>query len=253
MSASVPTVVDSKEVYNPFAPPHQELVAVQLMPSLQHIQGLVVIVLDYLKHISLLDDIGVLQWIGTDNGTSSQWRNPAFPVSEGGLGRVHITTSCDYRINSDTETNPCNMAHSFCAEKRDESYDWGSLNIQNSWFELDLCASGISVQLLEYKIKNNEHAHMLRNWQLQAWSESERVWIVLENYVDDCTLNNDDDCTLNNDDGLNNGVVGHWILKRLDDKYYQRFRIYQTGVSSHGFDFLVCDQIELYGHIIMHM
>ena len=173
---------------------------------------------------SPFDKNGILWYIGTDKNTKSNWTNPG--RNEGG-NKVKVESSTLYSRSG---------AHVSDFISRSIKHYSATNNRPNSWVTFDL---------KKYKIKPNYYcvqhddergSYYLRNWELQGWDNKNNKWQCLSKHTNDQSLKQSSE-------------KASWPIKLNieNNKYYSKFRMYSTGQTSSGDNYVVFSGIELYG------
>ena len=167
-----------------------------------------------LTYISNGDTNGLFYYLGTNKNTVA-WSNPSgnkitIAASSIAAGSVGILTD---RAPSEFYT----------------------ASNANSWVEFNIYPSQLKCS--GYSLRNRSNAdHYLRNWQLQGSIDDGVTWSILDNQVNNTTLN----------------TPSQWLyLPVTSSVSYSKFRIYETGLNSSNTYYICLGEVELYGSVIV--
>jgi len=163
---------------------------------------------------STFDQNGLLYWIGTNEGTSNQFTNPAT------TGKITVTRSSEgYGKAEDAAGRQC--VH--CCTN----------NIPNSWYSFDLGENN-SIIPNYYSLRHDNYpSYVLRSWNLEG-SNDNMNWQILKEH--------------RGDDSLQEiaGSSASWPLPNLKVPY-RYLRVLQTGPNSSNSYHLILSGFEVYG------
>eukprot|EP00729_Bicosta_minor_P012102 gene12102-biopygen30066 len=174
-------------------------------------------------HTGAFDGNGVLHWIGAGCGTK-EYANP-----HGKPGGV-VAKMSTVEDEGEGSTPSRFVEH---APLNEINY---TKDTANSWMSVDLGA-GRHLAPDYYCLRHgwNNGAYRLFHWRLEG-SNDDSTWTLLKTHANDQALPRQRYSTAS------------WPIEATaDGASYRYFRIFQTGKSSGGEDYLMCAGIELYG------
>ncbi len=190
------------------------------------------------------DKNGLLWWLGTEQGTKTEWTNPATS------GIIHVTVSS---MNQCVNQGRITSASAFV--------DRNHLNMcftndeRGSWVEVDLVH--FRIRPTHYTLRSDKHLrHKLRNWVLQGRNDLESEWVTLSTHIADRTISDYFPFS-----------AGSWPItsatppssssssspssspSSLSSSSYRYLRILQTGENSYNYHCLMMAGFEVYGQL----
>ena len=170
-------------------------------------------------HTGAFDGNGVLRWIGAGCGTT-EYANPH--GKQGGVvaKMSSVQQGEASRFVDHAQLNQVNYTR----------------NTANSWMSVDL-GEGRHLAPDYYCLRHGvDHGGWrLRHWRLEG-SNDDSTWTLLKTHANDQAL------------PAQGWSTASWPIEATaDGASYRYFRIFQTGKTSNGDDFLMCAGIELYG------
>jgi hypothetical protein len=176
---------------------------------------------------NILDRNGVFYYLGTDEGCSAEWRNPALT----GI----ITIEC----SSVGYASPDHLT--------DRDYTSENYSVENVYHSLIDVNPNITITFNQHEIRPNGYLlcvcdrMLLRNWRLDGQTTNSSDWICVSDHV--------------NDQSLQSTKLSHYFTLK-SDRYFSRLRITVTGKCDYnGFCFnshmnnYSITQIEFYGFV----
>lgn len=159
---------------------------------------------------------GILYWLGTKEGTQSQWQSPATD------GTVAVMASSVER------------GHPHSLVDREPLELW-TQDVPASWLSIDLGRFRVLPHAYMLRHGGNYKADSLRNWDFQGSTDG-KTWVVLKRHSHDNTLSSP-------------FATATFMLDKPATIPYQWFRIIQTGHNSSNHNFLVLSGLELFGEL----